>query len=51
MIRRKPLKPEYATWVAIQKRGPICQFFTLTQTFDGPLRYGASARFKRTLSN
>jgi hypothetical protein len=25
VIRRKPLKPEYATWVAIQKRGPICR--------------------------
>ena len=24
-IQRKPIKPEYATWVAIQKRGPICR--------------------------
>jgi hypothetical protein len=24
-IQRKPIKPEYATWVAIQKSGPICR--------------------------
>ena len=24
-VRRKPLTPEYSTWVAIQKRGPICR--------------------------
>ena len=25
MIRREPPTPEYVTWVAIQKRGPICR--------------------------
>jgi hypothetical protein len=24
-IQRKPIKPEYATWLAIKKRGPVCR--------------------------
>jgi hypothetical protein len=24
-IQHKPFKPEFATWLAIQKRGPICR--------------------------